>query len=183
MFPNSEALTNGLNIVAGVALLNTLKAFDISAATIKWPNDILWDNKKLAGVLIETGSINQDSSQNKYAIIGIGLNLFMPTNQITKIDQPAIDLATICTNNNMKSLNKSDISDRLLEELTSALNEYTLNGTEKFVPMWLEHDVSINKKVTVGTHSGIARGVSRSGALLLEVKGELKEVMNGSLYL
>lgn len=61
-----------LNIAVGVAICRTISELGISELGIKWPNDIYWKDKKLAGILLENAIIGNEV---KYAIAGIGLNV------------------------------------------------------------------------------------------------------------
>lgn len=61
-----------LNVAVSVALLRTISELGISELAIKWPNDIYWQDKKLAGILIENAIIG---NKVKYSIAGIGLNV------------------------------------------------------------------------------------------------------------
>jgi len=61
-----------LNCAVSLALLEALKSYELPDLRVKWPNDIMADNRKLAGMLIENSLI---SGQISYAIIGIGLNV------------------------------------------------------------------------------------------------------------
>ena len=61
-----------LNIAVGVAILRTISELGISELGIKWPNDIYYKDKKLAGILVENAIIG---SEVKYSIAGVGLNV------------------------------------------------------------------------------------------------------------
>lgn len=70
-----------------ISLTEILKDFSIKAH-LKWPNDIVKGGKKLAGILCETTSLGE----KKGVIVGIGVNVNMPTEELQKIDQPATSL-------------------------------------------------------------------------------------------
>src|SRR6185312_6038226 len=72
----------GLPLAVGVALAEALAAFGWDAA-LKWPNDVLLDGRKLAGILIETA--NRRDGEGAWAVIGIGINLAMPEDLAARI--------------------------------------------------------------------------------------------------
>ena len=64
---SQQSNLNGLSLVVGLAIIKALEdELSISGLTIKWPNDIYFDNKKLAGILLE----NQARSSNLVVVIG-----------------------------------------------------------------------------------------------------------------
>src|SRR3989338_4340844 len=87
-WPLKEAYQNimGLSLVVAIAIIKTLAYFDVTEHIgIKWPNDIMWQQRKLAGILVETTKTD--------VIIGIGINVQLP--KTVSIDQPWIDLFEI----------------------------------------------------------------------------------------
>ena len=65
-----------LNMAASVALVEAIHATTGLTATVKWPNDIRVDGKKVAGLLIEARAISDDCQRDEgYAILGVGLNV------------------------------------------------------------------------------------------------------------
>lgn len=65
---------SGLSLAVGVAVINALEACGASGVTLKWPNDILYDDAKLGGILVEMLS----EEAGTFAVVGIGLNLALP---------------------------------------------------------------------------------------------------------
>ena len=103
-----------LNIAVGVALLRTISELGISELAIKWPNDIYWQDKKAAGILVENAIIGNEI---KYSIAGIGLNV----NQTEfKSDAPnPISLKQI----RGREYDIEQLINRVLEEVHKVLNE------------------------------------------------------------
>jgi BirA family biotin operon repressor/biotin-[acetyl-CoA-carboxylase] ligase len=100
-----------LNCAVSLAILEALKPYELPELRVKWPNDIMADNKKLGGMLIENSIL---SGQIRYAIVGIGLNVneekFPP--ELPK----AISMYQI--------LGKKTDRDILLQELVEKINMY-----------------------------------------------------------
>ena len=91
-FQCGAAALSGLSLCVGVALIRALGDFDVNSAQLKWPNDVLIEGKKLAGILIE---LQGDLEGPSVAVIGVGINLNLPKNVLESIDQPAIDLVSV----------------------------------------------------------------------------------------
>ena len=87
-FDNGFAAISGLSLAIGVAVVRALSEIGINEIGLKWPNDIYWQHKKLGGILIE---VSGESSGECHAIIGLGLNLYLPEKETTGITQPWTD--------------------------------------------------------------------------------------------
>ncbi len=85
------ATLGGLSLVVGLAVANALRELGV-AATLKWPNDILVNDKKLGGILIETQG---DMLGPTAVVIGIGLNVRLSEAMKAAIDQEVTDIATV----------------------------------------------------------------------------------------
>ena len=143
-----------LNIVVAVSVLNVLKNIQIPNITIKWPNDILSDSKKVAGILIEN-SLKPDSTFN--AIVGIGLNLNQTnfenlpqatslnciTGQIYDLEEIAIQLKK-SLEEKLQILSKSSLM--LWDEYHKSL--YKLNYPSAFEDKMGNRFMGVIKKVT-----------------------------------
>jgi BirA family biotin operon repressor/biotin-[acetyl-CoA-carboxylase] ligase len=179
LFPFQKDLSNliGLSIVVGLAIIKALEYLGLDKElSIKWPNDIIFDSKKLAGTLIEVFS---EANGLAYAIIGIGLNVNM-TKDKKQITQPWISLKQILNQN----LNRNKLCISLINNLLIYLNKFDEKGLAYFLAEWNSRDCLINKKVKLinanKTITGIARGINELGNLMLEIeKGHIKPFSAG----
>lgn len=89
-FERGLAALSGLSLAVGVALVRALREFGVEDVALKWPNDILLGQGKLAGILLEAQG---DMLGPSAVVIGIGINLHLPDTLQQSIDQPASDLA------------------------------------------------------------------------------------------
>ncbi|OEF98798.1 biotin--[acetyl-CoA-carboxylase] ligase [Desulfuribacillus alkaliarsenatis] len=151
-------------------------------AVIKWPNDILVDSKKLAGILVEMSS---DIDRINYAVLGIGINVNNPEAAFTKTDtkyQP-----TSMFNELKTKINRSELLTTLLAELEIAYHTFIESGFNTFKPIWESYAFSINKQIQVTTANqsltGTLTGIDESGALLLEINGEKHTIHSGEIIL
>lgn len=153
---------SGLSLVCGVAVCRKLEALGLMPE-IKWPNDILINSRKLAGILIET----RVKSDHVYVVIGIGLNVKMPEIEENKIDQPWIDLhqALDAGSKMMHSsvydgeivdsgIDRNLLTAMMLEAVVDACMLYRQSGFMTFADDWQRFDVLAGKEVVVKMKSG-----------------------------
>lgn len=180
-FQCGAAALSGLSLAVGVALIRTLHGFGISQAQLKWPNDVLVDGKKLAGILIE---LQGDMEGPSAAVIGVGVNLSLPKNVLDNIDQPAIDLA----NASDVPVNQDALLGILLKHLADVLSGFEQYGFIGLRDEWLSHHAYENRPVRMllpnGTDvQGVVRGVADDGILLVETALGLQRFSAGEISL
>jgi BirA family biotin operon repressor/biotin-[acetyl-CoA-carboxylase] ligase len=170
---------SGLSLAVGVAVARALDKLGAQGVQLKWPNDILTEQGKLAGVLIEAQG---DMLGPSDVVIGIGLNCTLPPGMVPQIGQPACALDEICAA--MPTRNR--LLAMLLVELKSVLQEFANNGFAVLRNEWeLRH---FYQNMPVSLHmgngqvvTGIARGVSDSGALSLETAQGMRSFNSGEV--
>ena len=172
---------SGLSLAAGVVVAKALNGLGVSDVGLKWPNDILWHNRKLAGLLIEvTGEQGGPSN----VVLGLGLNSRISNLHGASIDQPWTDLSAVTHG---QEISRNLLAARLVEALIKGLNDFQDNGFTSLVQDWNRYDLYQGKMVSLqlGTNRivGVHRGVENSGALLLEVEGKTKAYHGGELSL
>lgn len=149
----------GLSIVAGIALARTLRGAGIGDIGLKWPNDLVANGRKLAGVLVELGG---EFLGPCYAVIGIGINVRAPD---VKVDQPVTDLATLCGIPPSRNV----LVARLIENLATVTDTFAQGGFATFERDFAEFDALAGKPIRVhvggAVKEGIAAGVDARGAL------------------
>jgi BirA family biotin operon repressor/biotin-[acetyl-CoA-carboxylase] ligase len=170
----------GLSLAAAVGVLRTLQEFNCMGAGLKWPNDILWEGKKLAGLLLEVSGEAGGPSQ---VVIGVGLNTWLGNNG-EEIDQPWIDLSSIP---NVQPHNRSQLAARLIIELRRVVRDYTSGGLGCFLDEWHQNDLMIGRQVEIRSvsqsHFGEHLGIDLSGALRLLINGEQRLFHAGEVSL
>lgn len=181
--PFSFAACAPLSLVVAIAVVRALKSMGIDEGIgLKWPNDILWQEKKLAGILLDS---HQTSEQYCDVVIGIGLNVVQSQAMQASIPSPITDLFEITK----QRFDRNQLIAVIIEFLLDALVEWTKKGFAVFVPEWLSDDVALNQKIQLlrdgKTLLGIYRGIDfTSGALLLEdAQGVLHHYLNGEVSL
>lgn len=167
-FPHGMGALAGLSLVAGIAVVEALGDCGVDGLGLKWPNDVLVDERKLAGILVELGG---EFLGPCHAVIGIGINLHLPED--IGIDQPHADLARICA----EPPSRNRIVACLLARLITALDRFGAEGFATFAADYARHDVLRGRAVRVHTanekRDGIAAGVDDRGALQVRHDGRL----------
>jgi BirA family biotin operon repressor/biotin-[acetyl-CoA-carboxylase] ligase len=167
----------GLSLMVGVVLNETLQQLGVQNCKLKWPNDIYFDNRKLAGILIEVeGQIGATTS----AIIGIGVNAKLPTN-VQGIDQAFTDLNTISE----QTINRNVFTASLIHNLWEALPIFEKEGMAPFMGRWQAADLYYQQQVKLISGdkiiSGISAGIDKTGALLLNINGKIQAFHGGEI--
>ena len=171
---------SGLSLLVGIAAVNALEKIGIQGASLKWPNDIYYQGKKLAGILIE---LNAQATEACHCVIGIGINVHMPPEQAKLIDQPWADLHQLSS----EPVDRNLLSATLIDELYTLLEQYEQTGLQPYLPRWFELDCFLDKQVNLliadKVKAGICRGINEKGALLLECDGKVEEYIGGEISL
>ncbi|MCB1775420.1 MAG: biotin--[acetyl-CoA-carboxylase] ligase [Gammaproteobacteria bacterium] len=155
----------GLSLVSGVVLAELLRDHGLAGHTLKWPNDLLHNQRKLAGILLE---VSGEADGPATAVIGIGLNMRVPTDRGRQIDQPWTDLVRAGAGN----MSRNGLVAGLVERLTDACQLYQASQLPPFLARWSMFDGLLDRPVQLlagGTaRQGIYRGISASGGMILE---------------
>jgi len=171
--PDLRAAT-GMSLATGVAVLRALNRLGIADAGLKWPNDVMWQDRKLAGILVEARG-----GKDCAAVIGIGINTAFPDKAI--VDQPFVDLETIL--GEVPPLN--DVAGAVLNELLLLLPIYQSGGRDDVLEEWRSVDVLRDRPVRVEQDGvefrGIERGINEQGALLVETERGVRSFSTGEL--
>jgi BirA family biotin operon repressor/biotin-[acetyl-CoA-carboxylase] ligase len=158
-FDAGMAALAGLSIVGGIALARTLRDFGVRDIGLKWPNDVVVDGRKLAGILVELGG---EFLGPCYAVIGIGINMRAPN---VTIDQPITDLTTLCG----KPPSRNGLVARLIGNLDEATATFARQRFAGFEHAFAEFDALAGKPVRVhaaaAVREGVAVGIDARGAL------------------
>jgi BirA family biotin operon repressor/biotin-[acetyl-CoA-carboxylase] ligase len=171
---------SGLSLAVGVALVKTLRAAGLAGAGVKWPNDILVDGAKLAGVLIElTGDMLGPST----AIVGVGVNVQGGEQLTGQVGQPVTDLQR-----HLGAVSRTALFLDLVSGLDAGLALFEESGFSAFQDDWQACHVHQDREVMIhSSHgdavSGYARGVDEQGALLLETPAGLQRFHSGEVSL
>ena len=180
-FGQGAAALAGLSLAAGVALVRALSEAGAGDVQLKWPNDVLWRGRKLAGMLIE---MHGDALGPSAVVIGIGLNVRLSDATRARIDQPVADRETACG----RVRDRSAVLGAILAELAPVLDAFSKDGFAPIRDEWQRHHAHQGRRVVIRlpggrTDEGIARGVGEDGALLFESGNALRRLHSGEISL
>ncbi len=167
---------SGLSLVTSLAVLATLNELDLSSnIKIKWPNDILWTNKKLCGSLIE---ILAESNGNVQVIIGIGLNVNSDTQNHPLPDKPWCSLYEIT----QQHFDRNILIAKLIINLERYLIKFIHHDLNSFMDEWNKSDYLFGKNIKVTQSlnilSGVACGINPLGQLILQDESGTKHFLS-----
>jgi BirA family biotin operon repressor/biotin-[acetyl-CoA-carboxylase] ligase len=168
----------GLSLVAGMSVAQALQNLGVEGIKLKWPNDIVYQGRKLGGILIE---VRERKTNSVWVVIGIGINVEMPSS--TQIDQPWIDIAQITEKT--ANLSRNIIVATLLNNLFDQLNLFASHGLIAVQQYWQDADALFDRAIKV-THNGntimgIARGINSQGELLVLSQNEIIPINSGEV--
>lgn len=165
-FQQGPAAISGLSLAIGVAVIRALKQHQIDDIGLKWPNDIYSQGKKLGGILVE---VSGETDGPCAAVIGLGLNLFVPEAEAENITQAWTDLTKIT---GQTRLFRNKLAGTLLNHLLPIIAEYESVGIAAHLDEWRSYDCLTGKSATlfIGQQQfeGIVRGIDDNGMLLIE---------------
>lgn len=180
-FHLTPAQLSGLSLAAGLAVLRALGRQGIRGPGLKWPNDQLWDGRKLGGLLLEMVGEAGGPSQ---VVLGIGLNLRLTAAQGAGIDQPWVDLRGLP---GTPAPSRNRLAAILIEDLVGMLQAFERDGFAPLVEEWNRHDVYRGREVVLASAReqlrGVHRGVDSAGALLLDQGAGVRAYHGGELSL
>lgn len=157
----------GLSLIMALAMLRALRDQGVEGLMVKWPNDLVWQGRKLAGILLE---IAGEPTGPCSVVAGIGLNFSIPDNLAASLDQPLVDLATITP-----GLGRNQLAACLLGHLLDALNLFKTEGLSAFKDEWRLFDWLDGQPLSLlqGEQSiqGRGCGIAADGSLCIEVDG------------
>lgn len=173
---SADAL-NLLPLYVAVAISAAIEHVTGLKVECKWPNDILYNGKKVAGILIE-GSIKQDTMD--YVVIGVGINV----NQMRFEGE----LSTRASSLKLES-NKEVDRVRLFKEILAGLEKdyklFQTSGFKSVVPQWMARSTMLNKTISISQQgniiSGVVKGLSPEGGLVLKSNDAEQTVFAGDV--
>ncbi|NRR34235.1 biotin--[acetyl-CoA-carboxylase] ligase [Oxalobacteraceae bacterium] len=168
----------GLPLAVGVALAETINSLGVPVR-LKWPNDLLRDGSKLAGILVETQSAADGTI---WAVIGAGINLLMPDALEAQIGRAVAAAPWLA------QMDRNELMAALLSRLAAVLAEFDDTGFAAFserwnaLHAWQGLDVAIHDR-DQSLRQGRAMGVDDSGCLLLDTASGRVAILSGDVSL
>lgn len=165
---------SGLSLAVGVSLAESLH----ERIQIKWPNDLWVDGQKLAGILIETTAIQDAPTTERYAVIGIGINLEAPTAAVT---QSALDAkaAPVGLRDLIPNATAETALQMVLSSLHDAIKNFEQCGWKPYAADFAKRDAL--QGLSIKLSSGVAgkyAGIGGQGALMIQTDSGLQSIIS-----
>ena len=169
---------SALPLAVGLNVASELEKAGFFGIKVKWPNDLYFENAKIAGILIESIVRHEDIG----AVIGIGLNVFpFADGALALQNRKILTLSDI----NPHKASRNFVAHTLISAIRQACFTYRLEGFAAFKEKWPYYDYLLGKRVLVNDDvnkiSGVCSGIDENGALLLNKDGTLHPVKAGHI--
>ena len=169
----------GISLVAALALVDTVGHLYSQEAAIKWPNDILLENRKLAGILTE---LTSDGDQVRHVILGVGINCNQ-TEFPSEISDRAISLRQVLG----APVTRVHLLTAWLSRFESRYRQLQNGGLESLLPEIKRHSAVLGKRINfrarAKSQTGVAVDINAAGMLVVETDGQLVTLSAGEITL
>ena len=172
-------------IAGAVALAKSIKAILDIDVTVKWPNDITLNGKKVAGMLVDASF---QANNIDYLILGVGINFDIDSKKLEKrlLKSPNFYGVDSLRKKNDETSPKSLLKEFLVE-FEKILSQINKGEKSKIVKEWMKRADSIGKKIVINTSdgkiTGISQGIDTDGALKLKSSNGIKKIFVGDVIL
>lgn len=160
------AVLGGFSLVAGAVVADVLRRFGAEGLALKWPNDLLWDRRKLGGMLLEVAGEAKGPSA---LVVGIGINVRMTPDHGRAIDQPWVDLAEVLGGSRV---DRNTLAALIVDALIDAFDRFDREGLTPFLALWDGFDAFRGEQARILLADqeirGRVLGIASDGALRLE---------------
>jgi BirA family transcriptional regulator, biotin operon repressor / biotin---[acetyl-CoA-carboxylase] ligase len=169
----------GLSLAAGVACVRALAALDVKGVGLKWPNDLMYERRKLGGILVEATGERRGPTA---VVVGVGINVRHAKFVQDRLGRPVTELAAIRPDLPPRSV----LLAELLGQLAKALEVFGVRGFDGFRAEWTRLHALQDERIRVvspggAVTEGVAVGVDEGGALLLRTHTGLERLHSGEV--
>ncbi len=179
-FPIGPQSLGGLSLAVGVAVIRALQDQGITGVCLKWPNDVIWDTRKLGGILVEL----VPREKRIGAVVGVGINVAMPPPYREQLDQPCVDLLEVMQG---RPLYRNQLAGRLIHHLLLVMRGFESRGLSDYLDDWHRWDACYQREVYLSMDNtvvfGTACGVDKEGYLLLQGQEGISRYFCGEVSL
>jgi BirA family biotin operon repressor/biotin-[acetyl-CoA-carboxylase] ligase len=170
--------SGGLSLAVAVAVADALQTCGVENPGLKWPNDIFYQGRKLAGILLD---LTGESGGPYKIVVGVGINLRMSASAARTIDQPWADLSGSGVN-----IDRNHLAGLIVQSLVRAVDLFNEHGLRVFTKDWERRDMVSGRTVELHHEhepviKGVARGIDAHGALLIEHDGMTRSYHAGEV--
>lgn len=169
-----------LTLLTATVLANVINESADIVPQIKWPNDILINNKKMTGILTE---MQAEQDYVSYIIVGMGINV---NHEYSDLDESIRNLATSINIETKKELNLLTFTQSILESFEEKYENYLHNGFSNIKTEWEKYGFKLGHKLNIKINDtewiGTFTGIAADGALLAQDEnGETKKIYSAEI--
>jgi len=184
-FADTPAGLSALGLAIGAGVAQALRDVGVAEACVKWPNDLLWRQRKLGGLLLQ---LRSEAGGPASVVAGLGLNLSLPAGARAQLAGegalPVVDLTEAMAG---RVVGRNALAGKLAAAMLAALEEFGRCGFSAFASRWAALDALAGARVRVEQGSqvveGDACGTDAEGALLVKVAGQVRRFHSGDVSL
>jgi len=183
-FASAPANLSCLGLAVGVGVLRAVRASGVANAMLKWPNDIVLNGNKLAGVLID---VQGEAGGPLKVVAGVGLNYMLDSGTAELVDAAGGQRpAAMVESGQIVAGGRNKVAARLITEITCVLREFERQGfSQNLQAAWAEADYLRDRSILVraddGEYTGVASGIMEDGQLQIYVDGKLRQLVTGDV--
>jgi BirA family biotin operon repressor/biotin-[acetyl-CoA-carboxylase] ligase len=161
-FASGAATLSGLSLAAGVAVMRALERYGVRDIALKWPNDVLWGERKLAGLLVD---VQGEATGPCTVVLGVGINCRLAKADAARIDQPWADIVGATG----AVVDRNKLAAYTIDALAVMFREFAERGLGAFRGQWDRYHAHAGRAVRILQDKlifeGVAEGVDEQGAL------------------
>ncbi len=167
----------GISLVAGVALCSVFRSEGGRNCRLKWPNDVLFDHKKVSGILVE----HQNSKRVNRFVVGVGINTDLTDDEKSSVNQPVCNVTDAGV-----LISRTKLAALVVKELFASLATFERSGfgsfRDRYVSMHALHDRDVRVQLDQGAETlGVVRGIGDDGSLIVETPSGLQSFVSGEV--
>jgi len=177
-FPKEKV--HELVFIAALAMVETVESFLFDQeVTLKWPNDVLVDGKKIGGILVES---ELKGSELEFVVVGMGLNIGTTPKGLEAQATSFKDYETQADLSEVKKL----LVEAFGEYLETWIDTSEAGGFERIGNLWMQYAAFIDEEISVklpeGEVRGTFKGINEKGEMILEVGGVEKTYSSAEIF-
>lgn len=174
-----------LALVLGVSIAEGLETFVSDRVELKWPNDLVAQDRKLGGILVETST--QGGTESR-VVAGLGVNIHVSEEQRELVaEEGVLEPTGLSGLDKRKPPEPNDLAATMITAIAGVLESLPVDGFGRWTDDWNRRDWLTGKRIEArsgaDTHVGTAAGVDSSGALLLKESGGERRILSAEIRL
>lgn len=180
-YAHTPETLGALSLAMGVCVRRALQECGLANVSLKWPNDLQVEGRKLGGILIELRAVAEGAASG---VLGIGLNVALGETMRAEIAASGTE-ATDLEAQGLTEVSRNMLAAAIASHCVQGLIRFEQGALASFLREWTEADALLGREVSVQgpseTLRGIARGVDLHGALRLETPGGIERILSGDV--